>query len=225
MFEQRVKNLEEMIFESDHIYERVGAKTQKWGTVEVLGIITEKIKEFLTDIPNSIKTLTPNDTQILGLKLEILNMVNAGMLELPTLEASLVLGMYAGVPCKLNLSNYEYSKKAIESLIKNHNDNAPEKIKLLKENETASEKIVKQNNQVIMEIEDCEKAMHFVSFETPFGEVKIKDGKLVDVKTNQVYLVSELDKYSFIDGKIVLNNAAQAETTNLANGKDVGGKK
>lgn len=224
MYASRVDNLEDMVLEGDHIYERVGARTQKWATVEIGSVIFEKIREFFTDIPDEVKTLTPTDTLILSLKSEIANMVHAGILELPTMEASLVLGMYAGVDCKLELSNYEYSKKVIATLLENLKDNVPERLRLLEENKTATPKKIAENNHVIMQIEDCAKAIHYISFETPFGEVKIKNGKLVNVKTGQVYDVSELDKYRVVDGKVVLNEL-QPSQTHLQNQGIVGGKK
>ncbi len=220
-YASRVQNLEDMIIEGDHLYERVGARVQKWATVEIGSVIFEKIREFFTDIPDDVRKLTPNDAKILTLKSEIANMVNAGILELPTMEASLVLGMYAGVPCNISLSNYEYSKKVIATLIENCNDNIPERERLLEENKTATPKKIAENNRVIMEIEGCAKAMHYITFETPFGVVKIKNGKLVNVKTGQVYEISELDKYCVVDGKVVVNSNLQ--NISLNSGKD-GGK-
>ena len=221
VFSSRVTNLEDMVMEGDHIYERVGARVQKWGTVEVGSIIFEKIREFFTDIPDEIKAITPQDGRILSLRSEIENMINAGLMELPTVESSLVLGMYAGVPCKFDLDNYEYSKQVIAALLENVKDNIPERARLIAENQTAiSAKKLKENNQVIAEIDDCFKAMGYARFETPFGLVGIKNGKLVNVQTGQVFELSELDKYSVEEGKVVVNPFASTLNT----GKDSGGK-
>ena len=203
LFMARVTNLEDMVVEGDNIYERVGAKVQKWSTVEIGSVIFEKIREFFTDIPDEVKQIMPADTNILSLKAEIANMVNAGIMELPTVESSLVLGMYAGVPCHFEISNYEYSKRVIAALIENYNDNVPERIRLLEENKTANPKKVKENNRVIMQIEDCAKAMQHATFETPFGVVRIKNGKLIN-QNGQVFELSELNKYGAENGQIGL---------------------
>ena len=128
--------------------------------------------------------------------------------------------MYAGVPCHFEISNYEYSKRVIAALIENYNDNVPERIRLLEENKTANPKKVKENNRVIMQIEDCAKAMQHATFETPFGVVRIKNGKLIN-QNGQVFELCELDKYGDVNGQIGL-----VQPTGLTpnNGKGSGGR-
>ena len=55
--------------------------------------------------------------------------------------------------------------------------------------------------------------MGYARFETPFGLVGIKNGKLVNVQTGQVFELSELDKYSVEEGKVVVNPLASTLNT------------
>ena len=197
-FESRITNLEDLMMSVDHLYERVDSVSRKWGVTEVGDMIIEKIQEFFVDMPTDIKKLEPRIAKILALKHEIKNITDVAKLELSTLDGAMVLNMYAGNLTNFELSNYEYSKKVVETLIANFSDNVAERARLVAETATEiSTKKLDENNQVISEIDDCAAAMAYARFETPFGVLKIVDGQLVNVVTNQVYPITALNQFNF----------------------------
>lgn len=197
-FESRITNLEDLMMSVDHLYSRVDSVSRKWGVTEVTDMVIEKIQEFFVDMPTDIKKLEPRTATILALKHEIKNIADIAKLELSTLDGAMVLNMYAGNLTNFELSNYEYSKNVIDTLIANYNDNVAERARLVAENGTKiSSKKLEENNQVISEIDDCAEAMAYARFETPFGVLKISNGQLVNVVTNQVYPITALNQYTF----------------------------
>lgn len=162
----------------------------------------EIMSELWLGVPKNIRKYTIKRDRIICHTQEIDDIIDAGKYCLDTAEACMAMNAYMGKTTEFELFNYEYSKSLIKQLYKNEVEN---KMQLRDFERDLSlmldkEEVREAKKDVVFQIKDVLRGYETTRFNTPFGVVAYKKGKLVNIYTNEEYPVSKVDEYMY-DGK------------------------
>ncbi|MBR2468000.1 MAG: hypothetical protein IKB42_03045 [Clostridia bacterium] len=197
-----VEQYEKLAYSVQSPQSRIKNATNKGAFCGMVNRGYEIMSELWLGVPKNIRKYTVKRDRIICHTQEIDDIVDAGKYCINTAEASMALNAYMGKTTEFELFNYEYSKQLIKHMAKNEAELSMQERDFKRDLSILidKEEVREAKQDVLDQIRDVKNGYKTTRFNTPFGVVTYRNGKLVNIYTKEEYPVSKVDEYVY-DGK------------------------